>query len=139
MTSGDGKKSRDSAKAFTPHGGRVCFIAEQEAHNGYLVIGIQESTSYPSRILTDVFIRLVAGGCPRRSRRIELWLNLDKPRTWIAKRPRYFTADDAITIGEGHGFATSRCLRLLYLPMYLLPMLPPLLGRSPKGKHVGRT
>ena len=58
--------------------------------------------------LVCAIIQLIAGGCDRHNRRIELWLNIDNPHTWIGKKPRDFVAEDATIIADGRGFAMFR-------------------------------
>ena len=57
MTSGDGQILADGAHAFVPNEGRIGLIAEQAARKGYHIIGVQESTSRPSRLRAGSFIR----------------------------------------------------------------------------------
>ena len=133
MSSGDGKTLATGAHAFVPNGGRIGIIAEQAAWKGYHIIGVQESTSRPSRLRVGSFIRLIAGACDRRNRRIELWLNVDNPYTHTGKSPRCCIPEDATLIAEGQGYAVFS-LSAAYISCDILIAHAPHSGRPEKER-----
>ena len=112
----------------SPCSGRIDFIAEQAHPLGFHIVGVQESTAKPSRFRSGALLRLVAGACPRRNRRVELWINMELPFVSNAGDEHRLSSDDATLITEGHGFALFR-LSATFCKYDVL------VGHSP---HVGR-
>ena len=50
-------------------------------------------------------LRLVAGHCPRRNKRVELWINIGHPYFVGQGKEVCFSNEDATMLYEGPGFA----------------------------------
>ena len=83
--------------------GRLPALCAQASELGYHIVGIQESTAADASFQNQQFFRFVTGLCPRRNKRVELWVT----RSALVGN-KCIARTDVTLIAQGEGFGLFR-------------------------------